>query len=252
MILLLKRSHAILYKFWVAFFFFLFYPLFYLFSRRERDFVLLNLLRRIWGSFSFYFSGIFFVVKYEEKFDSKQTYIFTPNHASHLDIPLMCILANKKYHFMGKAELLKHPVMGIFFRTIDIPVNRASKIASFRAFKKASENLKKGHPLILFPEGKIADNAPVLGSFKDGAFRLAIENKIPIVPVTFLNNFEIMLDDGREFGSRPGICEVYFHRPILTENLKPEDADVLRDKVYTIIKNKFLEHNPNWIPKFSV
>lgn len=140
---------------------------------------------------------------------------------------------------MGKEDLLENPVTGIFFRTIDIPVNRDSKMSSFRAFKKAKENLLAGMSLIIFPEGKIGDDyPPVLHEFKSGPFRLAIELNIPIVPVTSINTWKVMWDDGSLYGSKPGICDIYVHKPIETKHLNVQDADQLRMTVYGIIQQK--------------
>lgn len=184
-------------------------------------------------------SGIFFRFEIEQKLDKKQTYIFCANHTSNLDILAFCLLARGTYHFMGKEELMRNPVLGIFFRTIDIPVNRESKIGAFKAFKRAADNLDQGMSLIIFPEGKI-DNSypPVLQEFKNGPFRLAMEKGIPIVPVSIQNLWQIMWDDGVKHGSRPGIVDIYVHKPILTNILANQSDENLRDRVYAIINSK--------------
>jgi len=141
---------------------------------------------------------------------------------------------------MGKEELTEGLVTGLFFKTIDIPVDRESKMSSYRAFKKAMEKLQSGITMIVFPEGKIPDDyPPQLHDFKNGPFRLAIEAGVPIVPVTSLNNWKLLWDNGTKYGSKPGICHIYVHKPIETKNLKVEDADNLRDEVYRIMKEKF-------------
>ncbi|WP_255533957.1 1-acyl-sn-glycerol-3-phosphate acyltransferase [Pedobacter sp. ASV28] len=184
-------------------------------------------------------SGIFFKFKFETKLDKRQTYIFCANHTSNLDIILFCILARGRYHFMGKEELMKNPVLGIFFKTIDIAVSRSSKISSFRAFKKAGDNLQEGMSLIIFPEGKIDDTyPPVLQDFKNGPFRLAIDKNIPIVPVSIVNVWKMMWDDGIKYGTRPGIVDVYVHEPILTSILAVENDEFLKNQVYQKINSK--------------
>ncbi len=52
-----------------------------------------------------------------------------------------------------------------------------------------------------------------------------------------------MWDDGEEYGSRPGICNIFVHKPIETADMTVEDADVLRDEVYRVIKQKLDEHD---------
>ncbi|MFD0941460.1 lysophospholipid acyltransferase family protein [Pedobacter boryungensis] len=185
--------------------------------------------------------GIFFNFNFENKLERNQTYIYCANHTSNLDIIILCLLAKGQYHFMGKEELAKNPVLGIFFKTIDIPVFRESKISAFRAFKKAGENLENGMSLIIFPEGRIDDAyPPVLQEFKNGPFRLAIEKNIPIVPVSIINIWKLMWDDGMKYGTRPGIGNIYVHEPILTTIMGIESADVLKEEVFKKINSKLL------------
>lgn len=139
---------------------------------------------------------------------------------------------------MGKEELTKNPVLGIFFRTIDIAVSRASKISAFRAFKKAGDNLEKGMSLIIFPEGRIDDvYPPVLQEFKNGPFRLAIDKNIAIVPVS-INVWKLMWDDGMKYGTRPGVAQIYVHAPISTDVLAEAGTDTLRERVFDLINSK--------------
>jgi 1-acyl-sn-glycerol-3-phosphate acyltransferase len=141
--------------------------------------------------------------------------------------------------FIGKEELLDNYVLNFFFNTIDITVNRESKMSSFRAFKVAAERLRNKVSVVIFPEATIPDAyPPVLHPFKNGPFRLAIEMKVPIIPVTSLDTWKVLWDTGKEFGSRPGICDIFVHKPIETAHLTLDDADALRDEVYNIIKQK--------------
>jgi 1-acyl-sn-glycerol-3-phosphate acyltransferase len=145
---------------------------------------------------------------------------------------------------MGKHELLDNPLLGIFFRSIDIPVNRDSKISSYKAFKQTAERLEQGMSVVIFAEGTISKYyPPQLQEFKNGPFRLAIELKIPILPITSLNTWKVMWDDGRIHGSRPGICNIFVHKPIETSGMTVEEADLLKDEVYRVIKQKLDEND---------
>ena len=241
MIKLLRQFHRLWYLFWIVFFFALFYPLYYITSKNEKYYGILNKIRKLNSFLCSCFSGVFFSFKYEEELDRNQTYIYCANHSSNLDIMIFCIMGNGKFHFMGKDELLNNPVLGIFFKTIDISVNRDSKISAFRAFKKAGENLEKGMSLIIFPEGKIdVHYPPKLGEFKNGPFRLAIDKNIPLVPVSITNIWKINWDDGSQYGSKPGICDIYVHKPIDTAVLAIDDADVLKEQVFNLIDSKLV------------
>ena len=239
MIKLLKKLHFFYFTFWIVSFFFLFWPLYYWGTRKPSRYLTLNKLRAIHAFVACALSGVFFRFKFETPLDPKQTYIYCANHTSNLDIVLFCLLAKGRFHFMGKEELMKNPVLGIFFRTIDVAVSRASKISAFRAFKKAGENLDKGMSLIIFPEGKIDDlYPPILHEFKNGPFRLAIEHNVPIVPVSITNVWEIMWDSGFKHGTKPGLGIIYVHEPISTAVLAVESDDALKQEIFNKINSK--------------
>ena len=199
----------------------------------------MNKMRRFWGLVSSGLAGIRYHFEFEEPIDWSRTYIICPNHTSNLDISAISILIKNNFSFLGKEELLKGFVTGLYFRTIDIPVNRNSKIASFRAYKKAAERLDNGMSMAIFPEGTISGNyPPKLVEFKNGPFRLAIEMQLPIIPVTALDTWRVLWDDGLKYGSKPGVCHIFVHKPIETAGMTIDDADALRDKVYEIMDQK--------------
>lgn len=202
----------------------------------------MNAIRRSWGFVSSLLVGIIYSFDYAEPIDWTKTYIICPNHTSNLDITAMTIMVKNNNHcFMGKEALLDNFVTRLFFKTVDIPVNRESKMSSYRAFKKASELLAEGTSIIIFPEGRIPDQyPPELHDFKNGPFRLAIELKIPIIPVSSTNTWEVLWDTGLVHGSKPGICNIFVHKPVDTANLTLDDADALRDRVHDIIKQKLV------------
>ncbi|HEY8930775.1 MAG TPA: lysophospholipid acyltransferase family protein [Mucilaginibacter sp.] len=237
--LFVKRIHTYFYRYSVAFFFLLVWPVLYFLSRKKSRYKYINGMRRFIIFCSTVISGIFFNVDYEEPVDWKRTYIIVGNHTSNLDVSAINLAAKNNHCFIGKEELLSNLVLGFFFRTIDITVNRESKISSFRAFKTAAERIKEGVSVVIFPEATIPDDyPPVLYPFKNGAFRLAIELKVPILPITSLDTWKVLWDTGSEYGSRPGISHIFVHKPIETAHLTVDDADALRDEVYDMIKKK--------------
>lgn len=240
--LILRRLHAWYYQGMVALWFYLLWPLLYYFSRKPERYPTLNKLRKFISFISSAMAGIFYRYRYEQEIDWRRTYIICPNHTSSIDINAQNILINNNYSFMGKDELLNNPVTALFFKTVDIPVNRDSKMSAFRAFKRSAEVLQKGVTMVIFPEGGIPEfYPPELVPFKNGPFRLAIELKIPIIPVTSPNMWKVCWDDAKQFGSRPGICDVYVHKPIETAHLTLNDADALKDQVFALMKQKLEE-----------
>jgi 1-acyl-sn-glycerol-3-phosphate acyltransferase len=240
MILFLRRLHNYYYIFTAVVALVLFYPFLYFFSLKQSRFKNMNRVRRIAALLSATASGIFFRVKYEEVINWSKTYVVCPNHTSNIDILSMSIAVKNDFSFISKAELLSNPLFSVFLKSMDIPVDRNSRMSSFRAFKKAEEYLKDGRSMVIFPEGKIGDDyPPILHEFKNGPFRLAIQLGIPIIPITSLDTWNVLWDSGFERGTRPGICDIYVHKPIETKHLSLDDADMLKDTVYNLINTKF-------------
>jgi 1-acyl-sn-glycerol-3-phosphate acyltransferase len=223
---ILQKVHFIWYMFWVALSFYLRYP------KVAR-------LRKVWCDIGFVLGFYRYKTEFEVPVDFSKTMIIVLNHSSYLDTPVICTMIGGHYHFMGKAELLKHPVLKLFFQTIDVPVDRASKIAGYRALKKVEANILKGMSLILYPEGTMSVTAPEMGEFKSGAFKLAVDTQVPILPVTFLNNYKLMRGSGFKYGSLPGTMRAYFHAPIETKGLSSaEDIENLSKYVFDLIDSK--------------
>ena len=144
---------------------------------------------------------------------------------------------------MGKAELLHVPLFNMFFKRMNIPVDRRSITSSHKAFNRAKLDIEKGISIAIYPEATIPECAPEVGPFKNGAFKLAIEQQIPIVPVTYLDNWKIFPDrKGERYLCRPGFSRIILHSPIETTGMKDEDVSTLRQQVHTIIKQTMITH----------
>lgn len=236
---LLRLLHLYFYQFCIAVSFLSLYPLINHFAKKPANLKWLNRLRKIFSFFSSAFAGIFFKFRFEEAIDWSKTYIICGNHTTNLDVTAVVLLVQNDYVFMGKDELLNNLVTRKYFESIDIPLNRESKMSAFRAFKRADECLKNGISVVIFPEGQIPDQyPPVMQPYKNGPFKLAIENKIDILPISLKNNWKLMWDDGSKHGSRPGISDICVHKPISTQFLTADDAESLKNQVFDIINKE--------------
>ena len=111
------------------------------------------------------------------------------NHTSMTDIMLMLVVLKRPFVFVGKKELTKIPLFGYFYKRTCILVDRGSQRSRKEVFESAQRRLNNGTSICIFPEGGVPeDESILLDSFKDGAFRLAIDHQIPIVPVVFYDN----------------------------------------------------------------
>lgn len=235
----LKTVFKKIWGFWfyfnLAIWFFVLFPVFALSLSFESLYPLAHQTRRLWGKLLQIFSLQFWSVKYEKKIDFKrQHYILCSNHTSYLDISMMCQSIPGYFNYMGKAELEKIPLFGRFFRTIDIAVDRKSLRSSYRAFQKAKAHISRGGSIVVYPEGTIPDSAPVMKKFKPGAFKMAVDLGVPILPITFLDNWRLLPDDGKYMG-RPGLARAIIHAPIQTKGLTEDDLEALSKQVYDAI-----------------
>jgi 1-acyl-sn-glycerol-3-phosphate acyltransferase len=227
--------------FWVLIGFLLLYPGFYITLSNPKWYSHAHKLRRLWGKWLFLFGSIWVKQIIETPFDHKKPYVIAPNHTSQLDIVTLTVKLGLDFSFMAKIELARIPVFGIFFRTIDIAVDRKNARQAANAYNKAKDLLDSGKSLVIFPEATIHGNVPKLGRFKDGAFKLAIEKQIDILPVTIIGNWLVLPDKGK-FHFRPGRVTQYVHQPISTKGMTMDDAEELKQKVYNIIQSKLAEY----------
>jgi 1-acyl-sn-glycerol-3-phosphate acyltransferase len=196
-------------------------------------------LRALWGRTIMFFCGLFPRTTYEEPLDKKEQYIFVANHFSYMDILSLNVQVKFFFRFLAKKELAKIPLFGIFFRTIDIAVNRNSVRDSVTALQLAEKALLNGDSLGIFPEGGIANQVPKMIKFKTGAFRLAIEHNIKIVPITLADNWKRLPQGGFHSGGTPGKMRVVVHKPIDTSNIDMSQLGELMSNTHQIIQKRF-------------
>lgn len=176
----------------------------------------------------------------------KPPYVICANHSSYLDIVHVYNAVPDFFLFMGKYELLKWPLLGMFFKRMNIAVNRGSRTEAAKSLIKAARSIDKGICVSLFPEGTIPLTAPRMKHFKDGAFKLAIEKQVPIVPITFMDHWKLFGDPG-EFFSRghPGLASTVIHPYVETKGLTEADLDNLRLRIYDTIEAPLKKYGPN-------
>lgn len=220
---------------WFAIWFLLLYPIFVLLLSHPKLFRSAHFFRKIWGRLASITGFIIPVVTYETHIDSSKRMVYCPNHMSYLDIVTCGTYLPGFNFFMGKMELTKVPLFNIWFKSLDIPVKRESIKNAHKAFLDASNQMDKlGANLIIFPEGRIPDNRPhIKFPFKPGAFRIAVEKQIPIVPVTLIDNLNRF--DSDNFVGSPGLMRMHVHKPIETKGMSIDDIPQLQQMVYDVI-----------------
>lgn len=243
---LIRRLLAAIWKIWFAFFFIItflvMYPFFLLFLQNQKWIPVVMTLKRWWGGFSIFIAGIFMKRIYRtDRNKLPSNCIVVANHSSYLDIIMTVHVVPFNVIFMGKSELLKVPLFNVFFKKLDIPVNRKSATAAHQSLVRCGQELDKGRAVVIFPEGTIS-NEGKLKAFKNGAFKLAIEKQVPIVVVTYISNWKLLQNGGffKSFG-RPGIARAVIHPPIETRGMTEENLVSLRQQVYDLTANTLEE-----------
>jgi 1-acyl-sn-glycerol-3-phosphate acyltransferase len=218
----------------------LLFPLFYLFLLHRSLYPYAFVLKKFWARVLAFGGGVYPSVTWDYKPQKDQTFIIVSNHTSYLDIVISYCFLSHYFVFMGKEELRKLPLFRIFFKDMNITVNRKSKLGSHRAFLRAASELKMGRSVMIFPEGTISKKAPKMQPFKNGAFKLAIDLQIPILPVTFMDNYKLLEDKPYFRGiMRPGISRIVVHKPIATTGISEAGLERLKETVKETIEKPF-------------
>ena len=176
-------------------------------------------------------------------------YIIVANHTSYLDIFLMySILPKHPFLFLGKGEILNYPIIKTYFKGLNIPVHRTDRVKAAKSFIQAKKAVEEGWSIVIFPEGGIPDfDNPKMVPFKNGAFRLAKELKIPIIPITFTNHYQLFSDPTQVLGpARPGFSHVHIHPFLSKERINSLTEKDLSDVCFDIINEPILKENPQF------
>ncbi|XOV93057.1 MAG: lysophospholipid acyltransferase family protein [Bacteroidota bacterium] len=194
-------------------------------------------INHYWAMLFFRLAFIPYSINYQYKPKKGEWYIICANHFSFLDIPALGLLP-VTFKFFGKSSLSTIPVFGYMYRKIHITVNRSSLTSKKKSFEKARKALDLGFNLAIFPEGGIfSKNQPEMVSFKEGAFMLAAQKNIPILPVTFLNNYKL-LPDNDQFIINRSRCEIVVHGPVIANGNTDTSIAELKTTVFEIIQNQ--------------
>ena len=197
-------------------------------------------MARLWAKFILFGMGFYYRVEKEQELDPNKSYMIVANHTSMADIMLMLAVIKNPFVFVGKKELSKIPLFGFFYKKTCILVDRSCSKSRMEVFNSAEKRIKRGLSVCIFPEGGVPnDETIVLDTFKDGAFRLAIEHQIPIVPITFGDNKKRF--SYTFFSGTPGIMRVKIHTLVQTLGKKGVDRKEIREEVYAIIHKQLLD-----------
>jgi 1-acyl-sn-glycerol-3-phosphate acyltransferase len=190
---------------------------------------------------SWVFSMLTFI-RYEfhgrENFRKGQSYIYVSNHTSFLDLPGIRLLIPGEFRPLAKKELLKIPVFGWIAQGATVIVDRSSGESRKRSLDKLKQILAEGISILLFAEGTQNRSKEILQPFKDGAFRLAADTQMPVLPMVVIGAGPLMPPG--TINLRPGRIKIIVAPEL--EVTQSTDAAELKRQTFEVMK-KMIEQN---------
>lgn len=190
---------------------------------------------RWWGRFFCYLLFIKVKITGIEKLDPKKSYVIAANHQSIYDIFVVYGWLPMIFKWVMKAELRRIPLVGKACESAGhIFINRKNPVSAKKSLDRAEAQLRNGVSVVVFPEGTRTYTGQ-MGKFKKGAFRMAADLQLPIVPVTLRGCFERLPRNG--FVVTPGLIEMIIHEPVEVKGYENEKQPELMQTLHDIIES---------------
>jgi 1-acyl-sn-glycerol-3-phosphate acyltransferase len=180
------------------------------------------------------FSGMKVKVSGRENLDPHQTYVFVSNHRSYLDTATLFVYTGRRIGVIAKKELLKVPVLGYGMGYVNVmAIDRSNRERALRTMEAATARIRSGISFGVFAEGTRAKPGQFL-PFKKGAFYMAVQAGVPIIPVAIKNTDHLM---GKGTGTaRSGTIEMVLLPGVSTIGLSTDDeVNRLNERVHSLI-----------------
>lgn len=195
---------------------------------------------RMWSWLILKTAGCPLQVEGMDHIDTSQPHIYAVNHISALDIPTLYCGLPFQFRIMAKKELFRYPFLGWHLKwSGQIPIERENARASLRSLMRASETVRSGMPLVVFPEGGRTKDG-LVQPFLGGAFYVAIKAGVEIIPMALIGTRECL--PMNTYVIRPTPFRLLVGEAISTEGLTPRDMDGLAARTQKAVEDLFYEH----------
>ena len=172
-------------------------------------------------------------VKGRENIDSHQSYVLVSNHQSQYDIFMLYGWLGIDFKWVMKRELRKVPGIGVACEQLGhIFIDRSNHAEAIATLEAARTKIVNGTSVIFFPEGTRSTDGRLL-RFKRGAFRMAIDLGLPILPLTVTGTRKVLPANTSDL--MPGSAQLIIHEPIPIEGVTVEDCQELSERVREVI-----------------
>jgi 1-acyl-sn-glycerol-3-phosphate acyltransferase len=179
-------------------------------------------LGKVWSRIHLAACGIRPVIHGRENLEVNGPCLYLANHQSTLDIWLTILVLPLPTRIVAKQQLFRIPVLGWALSAAGfIPIDRSNHTRALHSLRSAAKKVRAGRPLLLFPEGTRSRDG-TLRPFKKGAFHLALQAGVPVVPISLRGTYEAL--PPRTIRVRPGPVEVLIHPPVDVTPFRPDDV----------------------------
>lgn len=190
---------------------------------------------RLWGRGLMYGVPARTVVSGGEQISPRDSYVLVANHLSLMDIPLLYGWLPLDFIWIMKKEVRRIPIIGISSAMLGhVFIDRSNHEAALRELRQLRDTLPPGASILFFPEGTRSRDSE-LHAFKMGAFNMARELQLPIVPISLVGTNRILSPDGTDL--HPGAARLIIHPPITAEEVCAASAEELRDRARAVISS---------------
>lgn len=178
-----------------------------------------------WARVSAFLAPILVTVKGRRNINEQQSYVVVANHQSQSDIFVLYGWLGVDFKWVMKMELRKAPFLGSACHALGhIFIDRSNQQAAIESLKEAKKKIVNGTSVLFFPEGTRSKDGELI-EFKKGAFVMALDLGIPLLPVTINNTRNILPPDTLDLF--PGRAEMIIHEPIDVSAFDRENLDQL-------------------------
>lgn len=165
--------------------------------------------------------------------------LFVSNHQGHFDSAVILAYLRSPKAFVASSAASKFPIFSLWFKyayTIFLEIGNVRQ--NYTALENAKEIIAKGRSVVIYPEGVISSGAKP-GDFKRGAFRMAFETGVPIVPVVIDGTWKVI--DTRDNTIQPATIVAKILPPVSTRGLSRSEQHELPDQIYRNIQSELAE-----------